>query len=173
MVSLDSRNPFVTQLGNNARRPDGGRGSLYTAQPNAAVGALHPVLDDTRFVAVPRCGAHCRTTGQPCRGPAMQPSGRCRMHRGGARRGREHYRFRTGERTREAIEAHAQAKALQQQAVDLVLATGRQESEIRRQVFAGKLTMEQAIAAEEAFAAALGRGRRSACTCDCLRDVLD
>lgn len=29
----------------------------------------------------PRCGAHCRTTGLPCRNPAME-NGRCRMHGG-------------------------------------------------------------------------------------------
>lgn len=29
----------------------------------------------------PRCGAHCRTTGNPCRNPAMK-NGRCRMHGG-------------------------------------------------------------------------------------------
>ena len=29
----------------------------------------------------PRCGAHCRTTGNPCRAPAMA-NGRCRMHGG-------------------------------------------------------------------------------------------
>lgn len=29
----------------------------------------------------PKCGAHCRTTGNPCRNPAMK-NGRCRMHGG-------------------------------------------------------------------------------------------
>ncbi|WP_369411525.1 HGGxSTG domain-containing protein [Polynucleobacter finlandensis] len=29
----------------------------------------------------PRCGAHARTTGKPCKSPAM-PNGRCRMHGG-------------------------------------------------------------------------------------------
>lgn len=29
----------------------------------------------------PRCGAHCRTTGNACRNPAMK-NGRCRMHGG-------------------------------------------------------------------------------------------
>lgn len=29
----------------------------------------------------PRCGAYCRTTGSPCRNPAMA-NGRCRMHGG-------------------------------------------------------------------------------------------
>jgi hypothetical protein len=30
----------------------------------------------------PRCGAHCRTTGQPCQNGAIKRSGRCRMHGG-------------------------------------------------------------------------------------------
>lgn len=29
----------------------------------------------------PRCGAYCRTTGNPCRNPSMK-NGRCRMHGG-------------------------------------------------------------------------------------------
>lgn len=29
----------------------------------------------------PHCGAHCRTTGEPCKAPAMA-NGRCRMHGG-------------------------------------------------------------------------------------------
>ena len=29
----------------------------------------------------PRCGAHARTTGNPCKSPAMH-NGRCRMHGG-------------------------------------------------------------------------------------------
>lgn len=33
------------------------------------------------LAAHPRCGAHCRTTGEPCRNPAMK-NGRCRMHGG-------------------------------------------------------------------------------------------
>jgi hypothetical protein len=34
----------------------------------------------------PQCGAHCRTTGKPCKAPAMA-NGRCRMH-GGTSTGR-------------------------------------------------------------------------------------
>ena len=33
------------------------------------------------FSAAPRCGAHARRTGNPCKGPAMK-NGRCRMHGG-------------------------------------------------------------------------------------------
>lgn len=44
----------------------------------------------------PRCGAHARTTGQPCKSPAMM-NGRCRMH-GGKSTGRPalHGRFSKG-----------------------------------------------------------------------------
>lgn len=34
-----------------------------------------------------KCGAHCRTTGQPCKNACM-PNGRCRMH-GGKSTGRQ------------------------------------------------------------------------------------
>lgn len=52
--------------------------------------------------AAPRCGAHARTTGRPCRGPAMR-NGRCRMHGGRAGRKPTHGRYTsaaTGERRR-------------------------------------------------------------------------
>jgi hypothetical protein len=39
-----------------------------------------------------RCGAHARTTGQPCRSPAMK-NGRCRMHGGKAGRKPTHGRY--------------------------------------------------------------------------------
>lgn len=45
-----------------------------------------------------RCGAHCRTTGQPCLNFPM-PNGRCRMH-GGKSSGRP---ITHGMNTREAI----------------------------------------------------------------------
>jgi hypothetical protein len=34
-----------------------------------------------QFRNIPRCGAYARTTGQPCKSPAME-NGRCRMHGG-------------------------------------------------------------------------------------------
>jgi hypothetical protein len=40
----------------------------------------------------PRCGAHARTTGQPCLSPAMK-NGRCRMHGGKAGRKPIHGRY--------------------------------------------------------------------------------
>ena len=48
----------------------------------------------------PRCGAHCRTTGEPCKNPAMK-NGRCRMH-GGKSTGRP---ITTGENTKTAKKA--------------------------------------------------------------------
>ena len=41
--------------------------------------------------AAPRCGAHSRTTGHPCKSPAMK-NGRCRMHGGKAGRRPTHGR---------------------------------------------------------------------------------
>jgi hypothetical protein len=71
----------------------------------------------------PRCGAHCRTTGQPCRNPSMK-NGRCRMHGGGspgAPAGKQHPGYRHGRRTkiareslRQRREARAQIKALEE-----------------------------------------------------------
>ena len=43
----------------------------------------------------PRCGAHARTTGQPCKSPAIKGKARCRMHGGkspGRPRTRDAYR---------------------------------------------------------------------------------
>ena len=54
----------------------------------------------------PRCGAHARTTGQPCRSPAM-PNGRCRMHGGKAGRKPTHGRY-----TKAAIESRRDARAI-------------------------------------------------------------
>ena len=52
----------------------------------------------------PRCGAHSRRTGKPCRNPAMK-NGRCRMHGGkspGAPRGERNGNYRHGGRTQQA-----------------------------------------------------------------------
>jgi hypothetical protein len=53
------------------------------------------------------CGAHCRTTGQPCMNFQM-PNGRCRMHGGGST-GRP---VTTGLFTREARSFRARLTAL-------------------------------------------------------------
>jgi len=50
----------------------------------------------------PRCGAHCRTTGQPCRNPSMR-NGRCRMHGGkspGAPKGERNPQYKHGLRSK-------------------------------------------------------------------------
>jgi hypothetical protein len=46
------------------------------------------------------------------------PNGRCRMHGGNAAAGRAHGRFRHGRRSRAAIDAHAEARALRKMAWD-------------------------------------------------------
>ena len=38
---------------------------------------MHPT---ERLQNAPRCGAHSRRTGQPCRAPAIRDKQRCRMH---------------------------------------------------------------------------------------------
>lgn len=53
-----------------------------------------------------RCGAHARTTGQPCRGPAMK-NGRCRMHGGKAGRKPTHGRY-----TKAAIQQQREIREL-------------------------------------------------------------
>ena len=55
----------------------------------------------------PKCGAHCRTTGNSCRNPAMK-NGRCRMH-GGKSTGRSiiHGRYRGAKKKQ-----YAQARRL-------------------------------------------------------------
>ncbi len=61
----------------------------------------------------PRCGAHCRTTGQPCQNAAMA-NGRCRMHGGtnpGAPKGNRNA-FKHGRYTAEAIARRREVAAL-------------------------------------------------------------
>ena len=55
----------------------------------------------------PRCGAHCRTTGQPCKNAAMA-NGRCRMH-GGKSTGRPVIH---GKSTKAAKEQRAEIRTL-------------------------------------------------------------
>ena len=62
----------------------------------------------------PRCGAYCRTTGQPCKGPAMG-NGRCRMHGGtnrGAPAGERNGNYKHGRRTKEAMAQRREGHAL-------------------------------------------------------------
>lgn len=53
--------------------------------------------------SAPRCGAHARTTGNPCKAPAMA-NGRCRMHGGkstGAPTGKANGNYKHGKQTQE------------------------------------------------------------------------
>lgn len=67
------------------KRGVGGAGGASQKMGNA----MRP---EARLQAAERCGAHCRTTGKPCRGPAMT-NGRCRMHGGKAGRKPTHGRY--------------------------------------------------------------------------------
>lgn len=60
-----------------------------------------------RAQAAPRCTAHSRRTGLPCRAPAVRGWTVCRMHGagGGAPRGKAHGQYRHGGRTIETMEA--------------------------------------------------------------------
>ena len=53
-----------------------------------------------------RCGAHARTTGNPCRSPAMR-NGRCRMHGGKAGR-----KSKNGRHTKAAIERRREVRLI-------------------------------------------------------------
>lgn len=61
------------------------------------------------------CGAHCRTTGEPCKNHQM-PNGRCRMH-GGKSTGRPviHGHF-----TNKAVNARAQMLKLNREVRELL-----------------------------------------------------
>jgi hypothetical protein len=64
--------------------------------------------------AAPRCGAHARTTGKPCKGPAMR-NGRCRMHGGKAGRKPKHGRY-----AKAAIESRREVRAILRAIKELV-----------------------------------------------------
>lgn len=70
---------------------------------------MEPLRDMKPALAIDplrRCGAHARTTGNPCRGPAMK-NGRCRMHGGKAGRKPTHGRY-----TREAVAERRAVRAM-------------------------------------------------------------
>lgn len=62
----------------------------------------------------PRCTAHSKRTGEPCRSPAVRGFSVCRMHgaRGGAPTGSRNGRWRHGEFSSEAIEARREIAGL-------------------------------------------------------------
>jgi hypothetical protein len=76
----------------------------------------------------PRCGAHRRTTGQPCRNAAMA-NGRCRMHGGkskGGAKGNKHA-LKRGGYTTEAI-AHRREVAAPIRALRALACTAEEAS---------------------------------------------
>ena len=58
-----------------------------------------------------RCGAHARTTGQPCKKAAMA-NGRCRNHGGKSLKGKESPRYKHGMRAKETQDALRNLKEL-------------------------------------------------------------
>lgn len=67
---------------------------------------MNPAGNALCLNAAPRCGAHARRTGNPCRGPAMK-NGRCRLHGGKAGRKPTHGRY-----SKATITANRQTRAL-------------------------------------------------------------
>lgn len=74
----------------------------------------------------PRCAAHSKRTGKPCRAPAVRGYRVCRMHgaRSGAPRGAANGRYAHGLRTKEAAEGRKEIQDLVHRA-KLLLATIR------------------------------------------------
>lgn len=67
-----------------------------------------PAMSEARAALAihPICGAFARTTGRPCRAPAMA-NGRCRMHGGKAGRKPTHGRY-----TKAAIQSRREVRAI-------------------------------------------------------------
>jgi hypothetical protein len=73
---------------------------------------INPMQNPLPMHASPRCGAHSRRTGRPCKNGAMA-NGRCRMHGGksaGAPKGEANGNYRHGERTKQAKAVNALVK---------------------------------------------------------------
>lgn len=72
-------------------------------------------MESSRY-PMPRmeCGARTRTGGR-CRQPAMK-NGRCRLHGGKSKSGKEHGRYRHGGRTKEGMEMRRQLAVLLREA---------------------------------------------------------
>ena len=70
--------------------------------------------DPVRLRLAQRCSATSKRTRQPCKAPAVRGWSVCRCHgaRGGAPLGRQHGRYRTGRRTREATAYRRQLSEL-------------------------------------------------------------
>ncbi len=100
----------------------------------------------------PRCGAHARRTGQPCRNAAMA-NGRCRMHGGATPRGVRHGAFVHGERTIETIADRRKAAALHETATAQLFEAIRAQTGVARKLLRGLLRSEEAQAQSEAIKA--------------------
>ena len=64
------------------------------------------------------CGAKTRTGGK-CKQPAML-NGKCRLHGGKSKAGREHGRYRTGMFTREAITRRREFREMLKSAKEMI-----------------------------------------------------
>jgi hypothetical protein len=70
---------------------------------------------------LPRCGAHSRRTGRPCKGFAMA-NGRCRMHGGNSRGmpGKANPAYRHGLRSQEYIVERREARKVLRVVRDMI-----------------------------------------------------
>lgn len=75
--------------------------------------AGNPMQAESPMHESPRCGARTRS-GKPCQSPAVRGKKRCRMHGAfaGAPCGSRNGNYRTGEYTKEAIEARRRVSEL-------------------------------------------------------------
>ena len=98
------------------RRRAGRRGWALWSLRGAGIARnwrINPMPGKLPMHLSPRCGAHCRTTGEPCQQPAMA-NGRCRMHGGtnpGAPKGNRNA-FKHGRYTAQAIANRREVAAL-------------------------------------------------------------
>jgi hypothetical protein len=82
---------------------------------------VNPLHSVAALQQAPRCNAHSKRTGQPCRSPAVRGWEVCRMHgaRGGAPPGVRNGRFRTGQFTAEVVNAGRLVRAMARMAGEL------------------------------------------------------
>lgn len=102
-LSRQNRNRVQGNMTRPYRSSEASRAAQWVNLQRARVAlALHP-----------RCGAHSRRTGRPCRGMAMS-NGRCRLH-GGGRKGKPgalNPAYKHGLRSKEYIEQRREARKL-------------------------------------------------------------
>jgi hypothetical protein len=90
-------------------------------QTGCRQGGLLRVENEKLNYPMPRvyCGAKTRSGGL-CRQPAM-PNGRCRLHGGKSKSGKEHGRYRIGEYTKEAIKKRREIRDLLNQVKRIIM----------------------------------------------------